>query len=79
MAKAPKDPEMAAAKLAVAASQPSMDLLITKDPVTLTAQEIADGVAHARAQRALWTLKQERKGNATEDKTEADDGEANAA
>lgn len=61
MAKKP-DPELAAAKQAIAASSPSMDALMEKDPVSLTDEQLAAGVKHLRNERALWQLKQERAG-----------------
>lgn len=60
------DPALAAAKQAVAASQPSMDLLVAKDPVQLTDEELCASVQHLRNERALWQLQQERKGASRE-------------
>jgi len=75
MAKAPKDPEMALAKQRVAASSPSMDTLIEKDPQQCAAPELLAGIEHARNERALWTLKQERKGRASEEKPKDEEEE----
>lgn len=65
------DPALAQAKQAIAASQPGMDLLLDKDPVALTDEELAAGVRHLRDVRALWQLKEERKGNSREGPDEA--------
>ena len=70
MAKA--DPEMAKAKAAVAASSGGMDLLLAKDPQQLSPEELRAGIEHSRRERALWQLKQQRRGSATTTSEEED-------
>ena len=77
---AKKDPEIAAAKMALAAASDSMDGLLEKDPNQLNSEELAALLDVARRERALWELKQQRKGkgsgsgtNEAEDKNDDDE------
>lgn len=55
-----KDPELAQAKLAVMASQPSYDELMARDPQLISPEEERRMVEHERAARALWQIKEAR-------------------
>lgn len=64
---AKQDPAMALVKQRLAASSPGMDGLIEKDPREITDADLAAGIAHARNERAMWVLKEQRKGKAQEE------------
>ena len=54
------------------AAMPSLDALLARDPVSLTAGDLEDIVAHARKQRALWVLKEDKTAAKKEEKKNAE-------
>lgn len=70
------DPELAKLKQALAAAEPSMDVLLTRDPVRLTDEELRAGVEGARRERALWQFKQSKAGRNREGGEEGGDGKS---